>query len=61
MAGKVNVPSIFYQRGEKPFCHDKNCRLYNAHWQEELIQSQSDSPYEFCPTHRRILKELQGE
>lgn len=55
------LQAIFYQMGEKPFCHDKNCRLYNAHWQEELIQSQLDSPYEFCPTHKCVLKELQGE
>ena len=52
------LQAIFYQMGEKVFCDDKNCRLYNAHWQEELIQSQLDSPYEFCPTHRCILREL---
>jgi len=55
------LQAIFYQMGEKPFCDDKNCRLYNAHWQEELIQAQLDSPYEFCPTHRCILRELRGE
>lgn len=55
------LQAIFYQMGEKVFCHDKNCRLYNAHWQEELIQAQSNSPYEFCPTHRCILRELQRE
>jgi len=52
------LQAILYQMGENPFCHDKNCRLYNAHWQEELIQAQSNSPYEFCPTHRCILGEL---
>ena len=52
------MQAIFYQMGENVFCHDKNCRLYNAHWQEELIQSQLDSPYEFCPTHRCILRGL---
>ncbi len=52
------LQAIFYQMGEKPFCDDRNCRFYNAHWQEELIQSQLNSPYEFCPAHKRILKEL---
>ncbi len=55
------LQAIFHQMGEKIFCHDKNCRLHNAHWQEELIQSQLDSPSEFCPAHRRILRELRGE
>lgn len=54
------LQAIFYQMGEKPFCDDKNCRLYNAHWQEELIQSQLNGPYEFCPTHSCILRELQA-
>ena len=30
---------FFITEGD-PFCNDINCRLYNAHWQEELIQSQ---------------------
>jgi len=52
------LQAIFYQMGENPFCNDKNCRLYNAHWQEEVIQAQLNSPYELCQTHKHLLNEL---
>ena len=51
------MQAIFYQMGENPFCDDRNCRLYNAHWQEELIQAQVKSPYELCQNHKRLLHE----
>jgi hypothetical protein len=28
---------FFFVTDGEPFCDDKNCKLYNAHWQEELI------------------------
>lgn len=28
---------FFFITDGEPFCNDKDCRLYNAHWQEELI------------------------
>ncbi len=28
---------FFFIIGGEPFCNDKDCRMYNAHWQEELI------------------------
>jgi hypothetical protein len=31
---------FFFITEGNPFCNDINCRLYNAHWQEELIHSQ---------------------
>ncbi len=31
---------IRYHITGEPFCSDKRCKLYNAHWQEELIHSQ---------------------
>jgi len=49
------LQAIFYQLTGDPFCSDPYCRLYNAHWQEELIRAQLESPYELCPNHQRIL------
>lgn len=60
MKGYV-MQAIAYHFWGDPFCEDENCRLYNAHWQEEVIQSQLESPYEFCPYHRRKLAELTEE
>lgn len=50
------MQAIFYYITGEPFCNDKQCRLFNAHWQEELIQAQLDSDYEFCPLHQEILE-----
>jgi len=52
------MQAIFYSLTGNPFCEDKGCRLYNAHWQEELIFSQLESGYEFCGQHARILDGL---
>ncbi len=47
---------FFYLTGE-PFCGDKACRLFNAHWQEDLIYSQLKSK-KFCIKHKKIIKEV---
>ena len=52
------MQAVFYSLTGAPFCEDKGCRLYNAHWQEELIFAQLESGYEFCGRHARILDSL---
>jgi len=37
------------------FCEDPDCRLFNAHWQEEMLRAQLGGKYEFCPRHEKIL------
>jgi hypothetical protein len=59
MKGYV-MQAIAYHLWGDPFCEDKNCRLYNAHWQEEVIQAQLESPYEFCPYHHQKLATLRN-
>ncbi|MBI4301559.1 MAG: hypothetical protein HY664_03040 [Chloroflexi bacterium] len=49
------MQSVFYQLTGDPFCQDKNCRLYNAHWQEEVLRAQLGGQYEFCPFHQQQL------
>ncbi len=49
------LQAAFYLLTGDPFCEDKGCRLYNAHWQEELIFAQLESGYEFCQRHARLL------
>jgi hypothetical protein len=56
------MQAVFYSLTGNPFCEDKGCRLYNAHWQEELISAQLESGYEFCQRHSELLnKELSSE
>jgi len=49
------MQAVFYSLTGEPFCEDKGCRLYNAHWQEELIFAQLESEYEFCQRHTRLI------
>lgn len=51
---------LFYTTGN-PFCDDPECRLFNAHWQEDLIRAQLSGSYEFCPQHQVILNRTEGE
>lgn len=37
------------------FCSDPDCRLFNAHWQEEMIRAQLGGEYKLCPEHTRVL------
>ena len=50
------IQAVFYALSGDPFCKDRGCRLYNAHWQEDLIFAQLESGYEFCKRHSRILE-----
>lgn len=51
------MQAVFYFLVGTPFCDDKGCRLYNAHWQQELIFAQLKSGYEFCSRHQRLIEE----
>ncbi len=55
MKGYV-MQSVFYHLSDDPFCEDKKCRLYNAHWQEEMINAQIDG--KFCKKHQQLLNEI---
>ena len=55
------MQAVFYSLTSDPFCEDKGCRLYNAHWQEELIFAHLESEYEFCGQHEKILDDLHRE
>jgi len=57
MKGYVMQALFFHLTGD-PFCKNKNCRLYNAHWQEDLIQAQLTSKNDFCLQHEKILTHL---
>jgi len=54
------MQALFFHLIGNPFCEDRDCRLFNSHWQEELIYSQLNGKYEYCPEHEGILKKLKG-
>ncbi len=57
MKGYV-LQALFYHVTGNPFCTDPGCRLFNAHWQQELLYAQLESPYEFCVTHQLFIDTL---
>jgi len=52
------LQAIFYYLTSRPFCESKNCMLYNAHWQEDLLHSQIEIA-NLCENHQKILDEIQ--
>lgn len=52
------MQALFFQLTGNPFCEDRDCRLFNSHWQEEMLHAQLDGNYEFCPRHESILKKI---
>lgn len=51
------LQAIFYQMTGEPFCRSPGCRLYDAHWQEEVINAQIESG-RLCDHHERLLSTL---
>jgi hypothetical protein len=49
------LQAIFHHIGLRPFCDDPKCRLFNAHWQSEVISAQLTDP-EFCDKHQKIME-----
>ena len=56
LKGYISQAVFFYITGE-PFCPKSSCRLFNAHWQEDLIYSQIKIG-RFCLMHGKILNEV---
>ncbi len=51
------MQAVFYHEFKEAFCDDKDCRLFNAHWQEEMIHAQLGGS-EFCKRHKKLLDSL---
>lgn len=56
LKGYIAQALLFYIAGE-PFCKQRICRLYNAHWQSDLIYSQIKSGG-FCEVHQSLLMRI---
>jgi hypothetical protein len=53
--GLVLQALFFFLTDGNPFCDDKDCRLFNAHWQEDLIHCQIENPT-LCEKHLGYLE-----
>jgi len=52
------LQAVFYHFTGEPFCSDPGCRLFNAHWQKDMLYAQLGSPYDLCPAHEAELAAL---
>jgi hypothetical protein len=50
---------FFFITGGEPFCNNKDCRLYNAHWQEDLIHTIEKRI--LCNHHRNLANKFVKE
>lgn len=48
------LQALFYYLTGESFCESKECRLFNAHWQADLLHSQIASG-KLCNRHQQIL------
>jgi hypothetical protein len=55
--GYVLQALFFFLSNGNPFCNDNDCRLFNAHWQEDLMHSQIQTN-ELCKRHTLLLHEF---
>lgn len=51
--------ALFFYIANEPFCSRRECHLFNAHWQEDLIYSQIKSK-KFCRKHTKILQNVKS-
>ncbi|WP_265110472.1 DUF7001 family protein [Halosolutus halophilus] len=54
LKGYVLQAAHYLETGE-PFCDRRTCRLFNAHYHEDLIEAQLREP-EFCDEHARLYE-----
>ena len=52
------LQALVFHSTEEAFCEDRNCRFFNAHWQEEMIAAQLGGGYEICPFHQNIIRKI---
>lgn len=48
---------LFYYLTGESFCESKECRLFNAHWQADLLHSQIESG-KLCNKHQQVLDKI---
>ena len=51
------LQALFYYLTGESFCESKECRLFNAHWQADLLHSQIEVG-KLCERHQQILDKI---
>jgi hypothetical protein len=51
------MQALFYYLTGEPFCENENCRLFNPHWQKDLLRSQVEIG-KLCEKHQKNLEKM---
>ena len=51
------LQAVFYHETLEAFCDSADCRLYNAHWQKDLLHSQLEVG-SLCERHQSVLDDM---
>ena len=51
------MQAVFHFETGEAFCTDTDCRLYNAHWQSDLVRTQVSAP-RLCARHDDTLRRM---
>ncbi|MBM4038519.1 MAG: hypothetical protein FJ290_08390 [Planctomycetes bacterium] len=55
------MQAVFYALTGEPFCPEARCRLFNAHWQSEMLAAQVHRDgSDYCPRHTQMLETWQA-
>lgn len=54
------LQAIAYHATLEPFCEDPSCRLFNAHWQHEMLNAQLKGSYELCEKHAQLFEAIEA-
>ncbi|NIM04730.1 MAG: hypothetical protein GTO55_02220 [Armatimonadetes bacterium] len=55
------MQAAFYLLFGERFCKDPDCRLFNAHWQEEMLHAQLRPEAGLCEKHEEMVEELRAK
>jgi len=56
------IQALFYSEFGEGFCSDKKCRLFNPHWQEEVICALvQNGEMGLCDKHKEMLYSLKND
>nr|MCS5529098.1 hypothetical protein [Nitrosopumilus sp.] len=53
------LQTIFYYETGEVFCDNNQCRLFNSHWQKDLLMSQIENK-KICKKHKDILIKIKN-
>jgi hypothetical protein len=49
------MQAVFYALAGDPYCDDPECRLFNGHWQREILEAHLGGT-DYCARHKEMIE-----